>query len=189
MTLEADGGGMAVKTEPLHQFSISLLCNRWQQRGTLTKWLLTKKCIWSKGVSLNFSICKKKWHPLTFIDVCWVFMETKEWLLAQWGDRFQQWWERQWIIATGTDFYRIVESQGWKGHTRSSSPTVLPLLLLPQATKPCLIAPHPDASWTLSGMATPSPPWAGPSSAWPLSERKESAWHADSYSSLLKTHN
>jgi len=85
--------------------------------------------------------------------------------------------------------HKIRESQGWKGPTRSFSPTILPLLLLPQATKPCLIAPHPDASWTLSGMATPSPPWAGPSSAWPLSERKESAWHADSYSSLLKTHN
>ena len=55
---------------------------------------------------------------------------------------------------------RIVESQGWKGPTRSSSPTVLPLPLLPQATEPYLIAPHPDASWTLPGMATPAPPWA-----------------------------
>jgi len=35
-----------------------------------------------------------------------------------------------------------------------------------------LIAPHPDASWTLPGTATPPPPWAGHSSAWPLPERK-----------------
>ena len=33
---------------------------------------------------------------------------------------------------------RIVESQGWKGPTRSSSPNILPLPLLPQATKPYL---------------------------------------------------
>ena len=44
-----------------------------------------------------------------------------------------------WII-------RIIESQGWKGPTRSSSPTILPLPLLPQATKPYLVAPHPDTS-------------------------------------------
>ena len=39
--------------------------------------------------------------------------------------------------------HRIIESQG---PTRSSSPTVLPLPLLPQATKPYLVASHPDAS-------------------------------------------
>ena len=42
--------------------------------------------------------------------------------------------------------HRIIESQGWKGRTRSSNPTVLPLPLLPQVTKPYLAAPHPDAS-------------------------------------------
>ena len=42
--------------------------------------------------------------------------------------------------------HRITESQDWKGPTRSSRPTVLPLLLLLQATKPYLVAPHPDAS-------------------------------------------
>jgi len=65
--------------------------------------------------------------------------------------------------------YRIMESQGWKGPTGSSSLTILPSPLLSQATKPSLVAPHPDASWTLPGTATPSPPWAGHSSAWPLS--------------------
>ena len=43
-------------------------------------------------------------------------------------------------------YHRIIESQGWEGPTGSSSPTVLPLPLLPQGTKPYLVAPHPDAS-------------------------------------------
>jgi len=24
-------------------------------------------------------------HPMTFTDACWMFMETKQWMLAQWG--------------------------------------------------------------------------------------------------------
>ena len=31
----------------------------WQQRGSLTKWCLTLKCLWSRGVSLNSSMWKK----------------------------------------------------------------------------------------------------------------------------------
>ena len=41
-------------------------------------------CIWSKGVSLNSSMWKKL-HPLTFINACWMFIETKHWIWAQWG--------------------------------------------------------------------------------------------------------
>ena len=53
----------------------------------------------------------------------------------------------QCLIPTAALFlHRIIESRGWKGPTRSSSPTILPLPLLPQATKPYLIAPHPDTS-------------------------------------------
>ena len=63
---------------------ILLLCNRWQQRGSLTEWCLTWKHRWSKGVELNSSMWKKK-HPLTLIDICWTFMETKQWVWAQWG--------------------------------------------------------------------------------------------------------
>ena len=36
-----------------------LPCDRWQQRGNLTKWRLSWKCVWSKGVSLNSSMEKK----------------------------------------------------------------------------------------------------------------------------------
>ena len=32
-------------------YYVLLLCDRWQQRGTLTEWWLTWKCVWSKGVS------------------------------------------------------------------------------------------------------------------------------------------
>ena len=54
-------------------------CDTWQQRGSLTKWCLTWKCIKSKGVSLN-SFMWKKWHPLTFINTCSTLMETKKWM-------------------------------------------------------------------------------------------------------------
>ena len=45
---------------------------------------LTRKCRWSKGVSLNSSM-RNKWHPLTFINTCWTFLETKQSMWAQQG--------------------------------------------------------------------------------------------------------
>ena len=61
-----------------------LLCDRWQQRGTLTQWFLTWKCVWSKGVELNYSMWKK-WHPLTLLSACWVFNGAQQWMWAQWS--------------------------------------------------------------------------------------------------------
>jgi len=77
-----------------------LPCDRWQQRDRLIEYHLTWKCGWSKGVSLNSST-RKKWHPVTFIDAFWIFMETKECMRAQWvvGGVFQQWWQ-QWKRQT-----------------------------------------------------------------------------------------
>ena len=43
---------------------IFLLCDRWQQGGSLTEWCLTWKCLWSNHVEWNSSMWKK-WHPLT----------------------------------------------------------------------------------------------------------------------------
>jgi len=60
---------------------IFLPCDRWQQRGTLTQWHLTWKCVWSKGVELNSSMQKEK-SPL---DACWMCMEAKHWVSTQWG--------------------------------------------------------------------------------------------------------
>ena len=61
-----------------------LLCDRWQQRGTLTKQFPTWKCVWSKDLSLSSSMWRK-WYQLIFMDACWMFMQTKQWMWAQWG--------------------------------------------------------------------------------------------------------
>ena len=60
-----------------------LLCDRWQQRGRLTKWCLTWKCISSKSVTLNSSMWKKL-HPVTTINTHWALTETKQWMWVQW---------------------------------------------------------------------------------------------------------
>ena len=64
---------------------ILLLCDRWQQRGNLTKWCMTWKCIWSKGVSLNSSM-QTKWHQ--WMSIHWSSLNiygSKQWMWAQWG--------------------------------------------------------------------------------------------------------
>jgi len=58
---------------------ILLLCDRWQQRGSLTKWCLTQKyiwnkCIWSKSEQIRSSMWMKM-YPLTFISACWMLMD------------------------------------------------------------------------------------------------------------------
>ena len=60
---------------------ILLPYDRWQQKGNRT-W----KRICSKDVKLNSSVWKK-WHSLIFIDTCWTFVDTKQWMWAQWGSR------------------------------------------------------------------------------------------------------
>jgi len=60
---------------------VLLFYNRWQQRGSLTKWRLTWKYIWSNGVQMHFSM-RKKCYPVAFIDVCWMFMVTQQWIPA-----------------------------------------------------------------------------------------------------------
>ena len=70
------------------RFNMFLCCvhlrNIWLWRGSLTEWCLTWKCIWSKDMSLNSSMWKKR-HTLSFIGPCWTFIETKEWTRTQWG--------------------------------------------------------------------------------------------------------
>ena len=63
---------------------ILLPCDRWQQRGSVTKWHLTRKCVWIK-VCRGIPPCRKKWHLLTFTDACWIFQEIRQWMWAQWG--------------------------------------------------------------------------------------------------------
>jgi len=56
------------------------------------RWHLMWKCVWSKGVSLNFSM-QKKLHSLTFTDTCWIPKSGCEQREAV-GGAFQQWWQR-----------------------------------------------------------------------------------------------
>jgi len=88
MTSEADVGFVTAEVGPSHQYSVTC-CDRWQQRSTLTEWRLTWKCVWSKGVEMNSSMWKK-WLPLTFIDIFWMFMETRNsWCKAKlWVEHF-----------------------------------------------------------------------------------------------------
>jgi len=69
-------------TFPPTSHSMLLPCDRWQQRGGLTQRCLTWKCGWSKGVSL-----------IDVTDTCWMYIGTKQWMWAQWGGVFQQWWQ------------------------------------------------------------------------------------------------
>ena len=70
-------------TFPLTSHCMLLPCDRWQQRGSLTEWQLTWKCVWITSASLNYSM-QKKWHPLTLSDACWILTETKQWMWTQW---------------------------------------------------------------------------------------------------------
>ena len=100
--------GMAVEIgtfPPIFHYVI-LPCNRWQQRGSLTKWGLMWKCGWSKGVSLNSSMWKKC-HPLTSVSACSTLLKTKQCEHSGIvGGAFQQWWQQQWVTSACTAFYK-----------------------------------------------------------------------------------
>lgn len=59
-----------------------LPCDRWQPKGTLTKWHLTQRCVLITGVEVNSSMLKK-WHSLTFTNTCWPLMEIKQRMTQQ----------------------------------------------------------------------------------------------------------
>ena len=82
-TSEVDVSSRSWTFPPIFHY-ILLLWDRWQQNDSLTKWCLTHKCVWSKGVELNSSM-QKKLHSQTFTDACWTFMQTEEWMSAHWG--------------------------------------------------------------------------------------------------------
>jgi hypothetical protein len=56
---------MAVEIEPSRQQFVSFVALRQQQRGSLSKWRLTWKCVVSRGVLLNFTM-RINVDPLTF---------------------------------------------------------------------------------------------------------------------------
>ena len=76
-----------------------LLCDSWHQRGSLTEWCLAWKCVWNKGVSLNFSMQKKlhHYHSLMLAERLWRPNSACEHSEAVGGvfQQWQQWHERQ----------------------------------------------------------------------------------------------
>ena len=62
---------------------VQLPCDRRQRRGTVWQNGVQYGSEY-EGVELNSSM-QKKWHIVTFIDACWMLMETKQWMWAQWG--------------------------------------------------------------------------------------------------------
>ena len=57
-------------TFPPISHDVLWLCDRWQQRGTLTEWRLTWKYVWNKGVPLNSFM----WENIAPIDIHWCLL-------------------------------------------------------------------------------------------------------------------
>ena len=72
MKSEVNVGVMAVEAEPSHQHSITCCYHVTDCHGGCMK----QKCHWIPP-------CGK--IEVTFIDVCWMFMETKQWMWVQWS--------------------------------------------------------------------------------------------------------
>ena len=84
---EVDDGGMAVEVERSHQYSVTFCCHMadgsrgavWQIGAWHRSGYEAKGCCWIPP-------CEKKWHPVIFSDACWMFLETKKCMWAQWGN-------------------------------------------------------------------------------------------------------
>ena len=72
-----------------------LPCDRWDQRGSLTEWHLSWKCRRSKGMELNYSMCKNgtHWHLSMFAECLWRPNSRCERNEAV-GGVLQQWWQK-----------------------------------------------------------------------------------------------
>ena len=82
-TSEVNVVDMAVEVEPSRQYSVKFCCRAtddsrgavWQNGVWHGSAYETKVCNWIPP-------CGKKLHPMTFTDACWMFTETKQWMLA-----------------------------------------------------------------------------------------------------------
>ena len=107
-TSEANAGGMAVYTEPSHQYSITCCCHVTDgSRGV----------VWHNGAwhGSAYEAKVRHWIPprgkMAPIDIhqhLLNIMETKKWMRAQWGmgDVFQQWQQRYERQAT---FQKVIQ--------------------------------------------------------------------------------
>ena len=80
--------------QPPHKLATLNMCvvGRQQRLNLPTNILLHFVAMWqmaaewqSDKMTSLYSSTWKKWHPLTFFDVCWMFLETKQWVWALWG--------------------------------------------------------------------------------------------------------
>jgi len=65
-----------------------------------------RKCIWGKDMELISSMQERRWHPLTYIDTCWTFMEIIQWMWAWWGDGWC-------MSAVATAMWKMNHVLGW----------------------------------------------------------------------------
>ena len=113
MTSEADVAVMAVEAQPSHQHSITCCCYATDgSKGTV--WQNGIRCGSADEAKVSDWVppCGKKWHVLMFIDVCWTFVETKEWMWAHWGGGWcisavmTATWKTSHILDSRVDFYK-----------------------------------------------------------------------------------
>ena len=85
LTSKADVGG-TVEDEPSQQYSITFCCcDTDGSRGAVWQNDICHGNASKAKVRNWIPPCRKKLHPLTFISACRTFMETKQWIWAQWG--------------------------------------------------------------------------------------------------------
>ena len=82
-TSEVNVGDMALEVESFYQYFIKFCCHVTQQRGSLTMESDMEVHMKKKGVS-EFPQAEKL-HLLAFINACWKFIVTNQWIWVQWG--------------------------------------------------------------------------------------------------------
>jgi len=80
---EVGAGAMAAEAESSHQYYITYCCHPTDgSRGTFRQNGIKHGSAYEAKMSLNFSMWKK-WHLLPLTNACWIFMDTKQWMLSQ----------------------------------------------------------------------------------------------------------
>ena len=111
-TVSKVDGGMAVEDEPSHQYSITFCCCATDgSRGAVWQNIIWHRSIYGTQEWIWIPPCRKKWHPLTFINACWMSVESKQWIGAQWGGEWR-------VSAVAIAMWKT--SHGPDGHTQLS---------------------------------------------------------------------
>ena len=87
--------GMAIDVEASHQYSVTFCCPSTDgRRNSLTKWYLTRKCKWCKGVSFPHRTSCTHWHSFTLAECLWRSNNGCECTEVV-RDAFQQWRQKR----------------------------------------------------------------------------------------------